>query len=539
MRKNKRYMKMYSIMLATTLAVGLSACGKSDTATNDSVSVAEADMEADQENETASAEDAEEVAVEESEKEESSKKAKEDSKDKTEKESAEKDKSEKEDSDSAKSETSSRKSSKNSTSTSKTVAKDSTSDDEDYTDTTDGGHAIEIDGTTAEYSDIEVTKTGDSDGDEADFYGENAAIFATNGAILTLKNITVNTDGKHANGIFSYGSGTTVNVSDSYIYTKNNCSGGLMATGGGTINATNLTIVTEGNSSAAIRSDRGGGTINVTKGTYTTHGTGSPAIYSTADITVNDATLTSTASQGVVVEGQNSVTLNNVILTADNNTKNSDKSDYYQAVMIYQSMSGDADEGTASFTMNGGSLTNKNGDIFFVNNTVATIDLTDVDITNEDSDGVFLRAEAAGWGNEGSNGGNVTLTASNQEIDGDIIVDDVSTLNLYLTDGSSFSGAINSDGEAGDVYVEISDSSVWTLTDNSNISSLTCGTTSIDLNGYTLYVDGQEYTSGTSSTGTAVEANVSSGGGNGGADNPGGEPPAGGMPEGEPPAMPE
>ena len=68
MRKNKRYMKMYSIMLATTLAVGLSACGKSDTATNDSVSVAEADMEADQENETASAEDAEEVAVEEAEK---------------------------------------------------------------------------------------------------------------------------------------------------------------------------------------------------------------------------------------------------------------------------------------------------------------------------------------------------------------------------------------------------------------------------------------------------------------------------------------
>ena len=539
MRKNKRYMKMYSIMLATTLAVGLSACGKSDTATNDSVSVAEADMEADQENETASAEEAEEVAVEESEKEESSKKAKEESKDKTEKESTEKDKSEKEDSDSAKSETSSRKSSKNSTSTSKTVAKDSTSDDEDYTDTTDGGHAIEIDGTTAEYSDIEVTKTGDSDGDEADFYGENAAIFATNGATLTLKNITVNTDGKHANGIFSYGSGTTVNVSDSYIYTKNNCSGGLMATGGGTINATNLTIVTEGNSSAAIRSDRGGGTINVTKGTYTTHGTGSPAIYSTADITVNDATLTSTASQGVVVEGQNSVALNNVTLTADNNTKNSDKSDYYQAVMIYQSMSGDADEGTASFTMNGGSLTNKNGDIFFVNNTVATIDVTDVDITNEDSDGVFLRAEAAGWGNEGSNGGNVTLTASNQDIDGDIIVDDVSTLNLYLTDGSSFTGAINSDGEAGDVYVEISDSSVWTLTDNSNISSLTCGTTSIDLNGYTLYVDGQEYTSGTSSTGTAVEANVSSGGGNGGADNPGGEPPAGGMPEGEPPAMPE
>ena len=73
------------------------------------------------------------------------------------------------------------------------------------------------------------------------------------------------------------------------------------------MNATNLTIHTTGNSSAAIRSDRGGGTVNVTGGSYTTDGTGSPVIYSTADITVSDAQMESTASQGVVVEGHNSV----------------------------------------------------------------------------------------------------------------------------------------------------------------------------------------------------------------------------------------
>ena len=240
------------------------------------------------------------------------------------------------------------------------------------------------------------------------------------------------------------------------------------------------------------RSDRGGGTVTVTKGTYTTDGTGSPVIYSTADITVNDATLTSTASQGVVVEGQNSVTLKNVDLTADNNTKNSDKSDYYQAVMIYQSMSGDADEGTASFTMEGGSLTNKNGDVFFVNNTEATINLTDVEITNEDEDGVFLRAEAAGWGTEGENGGNVTLNASDQTIDGDIIVDEDSSLDMNLSDGSTFNGAINPDGEEGEVNVTISSDSTWNLTDTSYIDSLSSDGT-INLNGYELYVNGVSY----------------------------------------------
>ena len=317
-----------------------------------------------------------------------------------------------------------------------------------------------------------------------------------------------------------------MNIKDSYIETSGNCSGGLMTTGGGTMNAENLTITTSGNSSAAIRSDRGGGTVNVTGGDYTTSGKGSPVIYSTADITVSDATMTSTASQGVVVEGKNSVTLNNVNLTADNNTKNSDKSSWYQAVMIYQSMSGDAAQGKSSFAMNGGTLTNKNGDVFFVNNTVTEIDLNNATIKN-DGDGVFLRAAAAGWGSEGSNGGQVTMNAVNQKINGDMIVDSVSNLNLYLKSGSAFTGAINSGGQAGEVYVEIEDGSTWTLTGDSYITSLTCGAGSINLNGHKLYVNGVEYVSGSASTGTAIEATVSEGGGS-----------PDGKPDGEPPAKP-
>ena len=420
----------------------------------------------------------------------------------------------------------------------------------------DSSHAITADGEEASWSNTAVTKTGDSgQGDEADFYGDNAAIFAANGATLNLSNMVVETNGTHANAVFSYGEGTSVNVSDSYIETSGNCSGGIMTTGGGTMNAENLTINTSGNSSAAIRSDRGGGTVTVTGGSYTTSGTGSPVIYSTADITVNNAEMESTASQGVVVEGKNSVTLNNVELTADNNTKNSDKSDYYQAVMIYQSMSGDADEGTSSFTMNGGRLTNANGDIFFVNNTATTIDLTDAEIINN-GDGIFLRAAAAGWGSEGSNGGHVNMTAADQEINGDMVVDEVSELNLYLKDNSAFTGAINSDGAAGSVYVEIEEGSRWVLTGDSYITSLTCGADAIDLNGYKLYVGGQTYEAGTESAGEAIEFTLSSGSGEGsgapdgkpgengenmgpgGQGGPGGDgttPPAGGKPGGEKP----
>ena len=416
----------------------------------------------------------------------------------------------------------------------------------EITSSNDSEHAIEVSGETAEYSNIKVTKTGDSEaGDEADFYGDNAAIFATDGATLTLTDIVVETDGLHANAVFSYGEGTTVNISDSVI-----------TTGGGTMNATNLNIHTTGNSSAAIRSDRGGGTVTVTGGTYTTDGKGSPVIYSTADITVSDAVLTSTSSQGVVVEGKNSVTLNNVTLVADNNSKNSDKSEWYQAVMIYQSMSGDAAVGAASFTMNGGSLTNVNGDVFFVNNTVTSITLDNVEIVNEDDSGVFLRAAAAGWGTEGSNGGKVNLYLNSQTLVGDIVVDEVSAVNMYLASSSVYKGAVNGDNlDGAEIYVEIDSGSKWVLTGDSYISSLTCDAECIELNGYKLYVDGELYVDGSVSEGVAVEMVTSSSGSQSAPDGaPGeppsgdpparpdgdnGEPPSGERPEGDPPARPD
>ena len=419
---------------------------------------------------------------------------------------------------------------------------------EEIENSADGEHAIEVSGDTSSYSNIRVTKTGDSDsGDEADFYGDNAAVFATDGATLTIENAIVDTDGKHANGVFSYGGGTTVNISDSVINTSGNCSGGLMTTGGGTMNASNLNIHTTGNSSAAIRSDRGGGTVNVTGGSYVTEGRGSPVIYSTADITVSDATLESTVSEGIVVEGKNSVTLNNVNLVANNIEKNSDKSSVYKAVMIYQSMSGDASVGMAEFTMTGGSLTNNNGDIFYVNNTTTTITLENAKFVNLDESGIFLRAEAAGWGSEGKNGGKVNLYLNSQILEGDIAVDEISALNMYIKSGSEFTGAINTDNE-GEVYVEIETGSKWILTGDSYITSLTCEPDAIDLNGYTLYVNGIAYNSGASEGEAIVLSSAESSGDHEG--NPG-EPPSGDKPgdppdghggpggDGEPPAKPD
>lgn len=364
-------------------------------------------------------------------------------------------------------------------------------------------NAISVSGDiTATLSGITVTKTGDSDGgDNTSFYGTNSAIIAKGGANLTIKNANITTDATGANGVFSYGGsattnnsasdGTTVNISDSTITTSKDNSGGIMTTGGGVMNAENLTITTAGTSSAAIRSDRGGGTITVNKGAYKTTGKGSPAIYSTADITVKNATLIATASEGAIIEGKNSITLENVTLTDTNSSLNG-QSTTYKNIFLYQSMSGDAATGKAVFTAKNSTITTNKGDSFYVTNTTAEINLENNTIVNNDNTGNFLRIQKDSWGNSGSNGGTVTLNMTNQKATGNIVVDSISKLTMNLTNGSSFSGTINSDN-VGEVELTLDSSSSITLTDDTYVKSLTNADTTnsnIHTNGYKLYVNG-------------------------------------------------
>ncbi|MCR5789192.1 MAG: hypothetical protein K6G83_04815 [Lachnospiraceae bacterium] len=325
----------------------------------------------------------------------------------------------------------------------------------------------------------------------------NAGILANNGADLTITEAKITTDGAHANGVFSYGEGTTVTVTDTAITTTGNNSGGLMTTGGATLNASNVTISTSGNSSAAIRTDRGGGTVTVDDSTGETSGVGSPAIYSTADITVSDSTLSASNSEAAVIEGGNSVTITNSDLTGNNATLNG-QSTTATNVLIYQSMSGDASEGESTFTMTDGSLTAETGSMFHVTNVTTTINLTSVDLSYADNeDKVFLDISADSWGTAGKNGGNATVNLSEQTAEGAIEVDDDSSLTLNLTNGSSYVGAINSSKASGDVDVTIDEGSIWTLTGDSYIQSYSGSISSINFNGYTLYINGAAYTEAT------------------------------------------
>ncbi len=102
-----------------------------------------------------------------------------------------------------------------------TISEDGTYTDTTYTSTGDDENALRVDGATVTLDGITVDKSAGatSNTENGDFYGVNAALLATNGATVTITNATVTSSAQNGNGVFSYGTGTTVNISESMITT--------------------------------------------------------------------------------------------------------------------------------------------------------------------------------------------------------------------------------------------------------------------------------------------------------------------------------
>lgn len=365
-------------------------------------------------------------------------------------------------------------------------------------------NALRVTGASVTLKNVEIMKEeGTSSSTEnGDFYGMNAALLDTGGARVTIEDSSVHSAAPNGNGLFSYGKGTMISAKNVTITTEGSHSGGLQTTGGALMEAENVTVSTAGNSSAAIRSDRGGGTVLVKGGTFRTEGYGSPAVYSTARISIEGADLSASRSEGAVIEGKNSIALKNCRMEgnmADTRVMGGEtiKEENVHTVMIYQSMSGDAEEGTSSFSMEGGSLLSHKGDVFYVTNTDCTIQLDNVKIQNEDPAGALLRISgnsgSRGWGKAGANGGRARFTVQNQQMEGNILVDSISHLSMTLGKNSRWDGALlqetNDQGHDKDAGADltIEKGATWNMTADSTVHTLH-NEGKIVTNGHTLTV---------------------------------------------------
>jgi hypothetical protein len=194
-----------------------------------------------------------------------------------------------------------------------------------------------------------------------------------------------------------------------------------------------------------------------------------------------------------VIEGASSIVLNSVDLSSEAAGK--------WGVMIYQSMSGDAQGTQGTFTMTGGSLAAADGPLFFVTNSIGVITLKGVDVTA--ASGILLKVAGGNWGNEGSNGGTAVLTADGQAVSGNLVADSISRLSITLQNGSSLSGAMNADDAAKVADVTLDATSTWNVAVDSYLTSLTLtggisGSTIANIagNGHTVYYDASNAANG-------------------------------------------
>ncbi len=298
---------------------------------------------------------------------------------------------------------------------------------------------------------------------------------------------------------------TEANIENVEITTYSDKSRGLDATYNGIINAKNVIINTNGQSCAALATDRGEGEVHVTNSELNTgvskqSGRGSPIIYSTGNITVANSIGTAYVSQIACIEGKNSIELSNCDLSAAAGGNRQDNGEYVDlgGVFIYQSMSGDADVGTSTFTAKDSVLSilsdsdyYESAPMFHVTNTKAIINLEKTELNF--GSGTLLDVSGQNqWGTVGSNGGELTFNAKDETLDGNIIVDSISSLNMTLS-STSYVGTINPSDDFGQTDVVIKSGSDWTLDGDSHISSLE-NNGEINYNGHTLYVNGVAYT---------------------------------------------
>ena len=330
-------------------------------------------------------------------------------------------------------------------------------------------------GITIQNSSLKKESGDSSKTENSEFYGINAAVLV-NGGDLTMTGGSITTSAKGANAVVSTNNGNVKITGTQITSTASGSARGLHATFGGKIEADNVKISTKGNSCASLATDRGEGTVTCTDCELATAGAGSPLIYSTGDITVSKSTGTATGAQIAVIEGKNKVTIkeaSDLKCNANPNRKEVDTC----GVMLYQSMSGDAASGTSVFNCDKSSLEiqssssyYKTAPMFFITNTQAQINLEEC--TFKYGSGVFLKAAGTSeWGSSGSNGGLVTLTLTNQDIEGDIVIDSVSGLTLNLI-SSTIKGKINNANTAAKLAITLDEDSQITLTGNSYYTSL-------------------------------------------------------------------
>ena len=318
--------------------------------------------------------------------------------------------------------------------------------------------------------------SGDSSNiQNSDYYGVNAAILVQ-GGYLEVHEVEILTKTKGANALVATNDayidiGVLTIISEGQMSAR-----GLLATYNGTMDGNLLNINTTGESCPSISIGRGGGLIKCKNCILSTKGKLSPLSYSSGYILFSKSKGVAEASQAFIIDGKSTIEIERRSVFKCSATPDKEEIDQC-GIMIYQSMSGDSSIGTGTFKSDDSTIEILNSSkyfntapMFLVTNTKALIELSESTFIYGSN--IFLSVKGTNkWGEQGKNGGDVYLTLKNQNIEGDLVLDEISSLTIDLQ-SSSIKGTINSGKKAMKLAISLDSQSKIYLTGDSCYTEL-------------------------------------------------------------------
>lgn len=349
---------------------------------------------------------------------------------------------------------------------------------------------------------LELTKESgkSTDFDSSTLYGLNSTFIAKEGSEIFLEDSKLSSSISYSSAFFATGLETTATLNNVELSTDKDNSSALNASSEAKIDISNSEIKTKGNNSDAIKTLDANSLININDSTITTEGQNSTLLYSKGKIEALNIKGTSN-SYLAIIEDRNSLELTNANLITNGQDKTINE--YLGAFLIYSQESASASNNYTSakldiidsiIEINKDSSWYDKTPLFYLTNTEANINITNTTL-NYGSD-ILLKAVAnSEYGDIGDNAASVTLTATDQELTGEIIVDSNSKVRLNLNN-STYEGKINVDNLSANVDVTFDYDSRWELTGDSYINILQITKTDylrknvrkyIRSNGYNVY----------------------------------------------------
>lgn len=339
-------------------------------------------------------------------------------------------------------------------------------------------------------------------GDSINTDGTNSIVYTTGSSFTKIAQSDLQSTSKGSSGIAA-SEKAMVYANDSSILTGNDSANGLEVVSSGQIIANKMDITTQGNQSAAVNVKQNDGSISLTNSILSTDGNDAPLLYANGTIEVDNVSGNASHSKIAEVEGGQHVSIYNSQLSSTNNhllqnelIKNGIRIKGIQDSSTKEKARIDVCNSILSTMIDDGSMFYVDGQDtnIILNKSLLSFDCDHVDLLHVSN-------------------GNVKLTGIEETMVGNITVESHAKVDMYLLDGSSYTGSTSCE-EQGTLNMNISSDSSWIVSSDCKVNCLNIesGGEIIDADGnlVTITQQGKPIISGTSPYTVTVEGKVGS-----------------------------